>query len=988
MSQVRGAVAFAVAYGMHLTPALLHALKQGTLPEAERAIARAHLESCEECQARGDDSAAPTGRIDPAAPLTGEVTEAVPHPGSLGDRLARGATVGRYVIDGVLGEGGMGVVYAARDPELDRPVAIKLLQGRGDGSSGLSGGQAWLVREAQALARLSHPNVIAVHDVGTLPGERVFVAMELVKGRTLRAVLKERPKAAEFVRLLVAAGEGLAAAHRAGLVHRDFKPDNVLVGDDGQVKVLDFGLARIAPRDGAPSAASTSTANSTPTAAQDDAGASSLLSALGDASSTSRSGALSASLTQVGQLIGTPAYMAPELYEGAAADAKSDQFAFGVTLYLALAGALPWPARAEQRAPGARFVPPPFTADVDPRLARVALRCLSVAPADRYPSLDDALAELRVDPSAARQRRAIAAAVVVAVAAVVTVVGVAQANARRCSGFESRLAGVWDAEVRARAEAAFTKSERSFSTASFAGAARLLDAWSVAWVAAASESCTATQIDRRQSEEVGLLRQQCLDQRLDELRALTGVLATADAAVVERADKAVFALAPLSSCADAAALAATPRVPSDPAKSGDVSAARTHLAAAKAKLAAGLVEPAVVDANAARDAARALAYAPWEAEAELVLGNAHKAAGKSDDAVKALQQATRLALAAKHDAVATAAVLDAAEAASALGGDKDAVFLDVGAALVARQKSRPLEVRRLEVAGVIAAAHGQFADAARSHEMALTAARGVFGENDPALWRNEQLLGSSLAKAGAWAAAIPHYERALALKRAVSGDEHPDIATIFASLGGCYTNVGALDKAADALTRALDVREAVFGRESPKLVAPLNNLADLLRQKGELDAALAHVERGVAIAATKPGPTHPLTHTIQTTHGEILLARGDTAGAKERLDETLALERAAKSPILPTTLTARAAVALAVDDVAGAVDATTAAIAALEGSGGAETADLWRPLFLLAQAKQRRSQDAKAELTRSLALAEKNGVATKDVDAIKAALAP
>jgi serine/threonine protein kinase len=155
--------------------------------------------------------------------------------------LERGATVGRYVVLDQIGAGGMGVVYKAYDPELDRTVALKLLQGEG----GASAFRERLAREAQALARLSHPNVIAVHDVGSFAGV-VFLAMEYVDGETLRQWLSAKPPPSRRAILdaFIDAGEGLAAAHRAGLVPRDFKPDNVMVGRDGRVRVLDFGLAR------------------------------------------------------------------------------------------------------------------------------------------------------------------------------------------------------------------------------------------------------------------------------------------------------------------------------------------------------------------------------------------------------------------------------------------------------------------------------------------------------------------------------------------------------------------------------------------------------------------------------------------------------------------------------------------------------------------------------------------------------------------------
>jgi eukaryotic-like serine/threonine-protein kinase len=187
------------------------------------------------------------------------------------------STISRYVLGERLGAGAMGVVHAAYDPELRRRVAIKLLLRRAD---------ARLLREAQALARVSHPNVISIFDVGTHAGG-VFLAMELVDGHSLGGWLAAAPRRIdEIVAVLAAAGRGLAAAHAAGLVHRDFKPDNVLVGRDGRVRVTDFGLAR-------------DQADGTDTAAAES------------------SDLLAADLTQAGTIVGTPAYMAPEQLAGA-----------------------------------------------------------------------------------------------------------------------------------------------------------------------------------------------------------------------------------------------------------------------------------------------------------------------------------------------------------------------------------------------------------------------------------------------------------------------------------------------------------------------------------------------------------------------------------------------------------------------------------------------------------------------------------------------
>ncbi len=305
-------------------------------------------------------------------------------------RLSKGTLVDRYVVLEEIGAGGMGVVYAAYDPELDRKIAIKLLQ-----HGVITNDKAWLLREAQALARLSHPNVIAVHDVGSLPDDRVFVAMELVEGVTLRTWLERAPRRwREVLPVLRSAGAGLAAAHRAGLVHRDFKPDNVLVGEDGRVRVLDFGLAR--PR-----------RDTDPPMPRDSD------------RTIEASSPLHATLTEAGAILGTPAYMAPELYSSTGADARSDQFAFGVALFEALYRMRPF----DRGDTGSEPKQPPDVG-VPPRIRATVLRAIAADPAARFATMDALLAELALDP-AARRRRAIAAVAGIIALGVTIAVGVA-----------------------------------------------------------------------------------------------------------------------------------------------------------------------------------------------------------------------------------------------------------------------------------------------------------------------------------------------------------------------------------------------------------------------------------------------------------------------------------------------------------------------------------------------------------------------------------
>jgi serine/threonine protein kinase len=305
--------------------------------------------------------------------------------------------VGRYEIRSRLGAGGMGVVYRAHDPDLDRPVAVKLVH---SDSSTDAKARARMLREARALAKLSHPNVITVYDVGT-EDEQVFVAMELVAGLDLRRWLERARKSPHtpsadwrrVVELFIAAGRGLAAAHEVALIHRDFKPENVLVGDDGRVRVLDFGLARVHR----PVAAAT---EDEAQAAADATGA-----GPGERGLLQTSGGL----TQTGAMMGTPLYMAPELYAGKPADERSDQFAFCASLYEGVYGQLPFGARTLARhrlaVEAGEVVEPPPDAAAPHALWRLVARGLSPDPAARHPSMASLLAALEVaiaEPAAQR----------------------------------------------------------------------------------------------------------------------------------------------------------------------------------------------------------------------------------------------------------------------------------------------------------------------------------------------------------------------------------------------------------------------------------------------------------------------------------------------------------------------------------------------------------------------------------------------------------
>jgi eukaryotic-like serine/threonine-protein kinase len=451
----------------------------------------------------------------------------------IGGVLQRGDALGRYTVLEHLGSGAMGLVYAAYDSTLDRRVAIKLLHARPGHEEGSRRAKR-LLREAQAMAQLTHPNVVTVHDVGTADG-RVFLAMEHVQGVTLTRWLAQPRPWREIVEVFVAAGRGLAAAHAKGLVHRDFKPDNVMIGDDGRVRVMDFGLAR----------------------AGDDASAeSSSTDALASGAHPEQPG-VAAQLTRTGAVLGTPAYMAPEQHTGRPVDARSDQFAYCVALHEALHGVRPFAGESLAAlgmavTRGLMVEPPPGRA-VPKHLRRAMLRGLAVAPEARFADMDELLRALEHDP---RRRRWAAVAIAGGLGAVGAAVWLARTPETSPPFREAarHLEGVWDEARAARVAEAMRTTGSPVAEETVTRVRERLQRHADGWVAMRTESCEATRVRGEQSEALLDLRNACLDERLRRVDDLVAVLERADAAVVERAVAAVAELPSLEACADAVAL--------------------------------------------------------------------------------------------------------------------------------------------------------------------------------------------------------------------------------------------------------------------------------------------------------------------------------------------------------------------------------------------------------------------------------------------------
>ena len=482
-----------------------------------------------------------------------EVDQTYAERASSAKSLVAGAQLGRFTLRRLLGEGGMGVVWAAHDPDLDREIAIKLLRHQAQASPAL---RKRLLREARAMARLKHPNVITVYEVGS-SGDTDFIAMELVEGRTLDEWLAHDPPRDDVWRALIAAGRGLAAAHAAGLVHRDFKPHNVLRSRDGRVLVTDFGLARGLGDEGgveeppqrelpADAAGLEETLEArTPSPAVTPARTDSLL---------------DSPLTQTGAMIGTPAYMAPEQFHGAPPDPRTDQFAYCISAWQALTGARPFHGDTldELRKAASRGVEG-VVADLAKPLRAVLARGLDPDPSRRWPDLDALLDALE---RTQRPLRGVSPYVIAAGVVVVAIVAVLAKRADKarpavatCEPAEHVFAEAWSES--SRAELAKTAPDAIVDRV-----ARGFERFRAKWIASYQEACNAP------PSKLVDVRLACLRGVRDQTVALRYVLRGAQKSVLESIDTPGM-LPNLAAC-NSATPVAPPEVPQDQPRRGQV----------------------------------------------------------------------------------------------------------------------------------------------------------------------------------------------------------------------------------------------------------------------------------------------------------------------------------------------------------------------------------------------------------------------------------
>jgi tetratricopeptide (TPR) repeat protein len=769
-------------------------------------------------------------------------------------QVAFGGTVGRYLVLEVLGRGGMGTVYAAYDPVLDRKIALKLLSDPDDDGSS---GRARMRREAQALAKLSHPNVMVVHDVDD-HGKGIYIAMELVQGTTLRVWEHRRPWR-EVLGAYLEAGRGLAAAHAAGLIHRDFKPENVLVGRDGRVRVTDFGLARLAPDgDGVPVI-----------------------------------GELSSELTQQGTVMGTPSFMAPEQIDGLPVDARSDQFSWCLSAWEALFGEAPWPIpQLSARSAAMKVDVPraPSKTKVPGAVTRVLLRGLSPEPAKRWPDMTSLVAAMERAQSSRRVLVIAGGAAVVAALALVFVLG-RHAAGPSCDGAAAPIDDAWPA---AAVKTAFAATGVPYAGASFAAVDRSVDAWRARWRETAVESCRATREHGAQSEAMLDLRTACLARARDRLRTFGEALAKADAKLVELAPALATQLPELGAC-DAAALAGTTPTPATPLVHTIENALTDIERDTMHGMSLDATRALLPVAQLWTVTATTLGWQPLVARAHRDVAMLEEDLGKGKDA----RQSLLAAMAAAQGDELAQIELDLLDDEGRITSDWALAesWAKLADATLGRLGQRPttrVELARRHGHALERAGHPD--DARRVLVAELPAARALGPLDEVGLLAELGLAENDL---GSLDDARAHLERARTLARGELGDQHPRVASITHDLATTAYRQGKYAEAEKLLREALAVRELTRGPDSTEVANSAEALGVTLLAEDRLADARPLLERAIKIYEARLGPTNADVANAYNDIGGAYHRAGDYAAALANNEHVLAIREAALGPDHP-----------------------------------------------------------------------------------------
>jgi len=838
--------------------------------------------------------------------------------------------IDRFDLQGRLWYGGMGIVYQAFDPELGREVAIKILY---QGSSESGAARSRLLREAQAMARLSHPNVLTVYESGTYEG-LVYIAMELVEGVGLRKRCAQANSWREVVELFRDAAHGLAAAHAVPLIHRDFKPENVIVGNDGRVRVLGSGLARICA-----TPASGMLAESR--AASTGTGSAGVETAEHTGAAPRRADPfLVQTLTSTGPVMGPSPYMAPEQLSDHVASPRSDQYSFCVALYEVLHGILPFASSGSSSTTTAECVDAPLCRELRPApkgtkgagapaaIRSLIRRGLSANPDKRFPSMDALIVELdRALARGRRRRRLLTTTGIISVALFSGYLGAkSPESAETCAGWAASMSeDVWSSTRRAALAEAFARSGVPQAMPIWEIIDERVDAYVDTWRRIQRDACSPNQSLGPQGQRLAELRSACLSNARGELNALLAVMNEPEQTIVFHGIQAVGDLPSLARCSDDEVLLATVPLPQEPAVATAVERARAKASEIRALRRAGLYSRALAEVEVLRESVDRLDYLPLKAEFELLLGQIEFDNAHFDAAQSSYERAYWVGIDTSHDGVAVPAAINLA----ALLGERQAsieaglawtrqaeaslrhhasselqeVALEQARGRILRVAGRPEEARKhldaahqriysineaddfdiavlLRDLSLVAIDQGHPDEAIKFHTDALMLARRAFGEEHPLVGTCLSMVGSVHHSISRYEEACRYFDEALDLFARVYGDSHPEIANTLNSLGMTYDKLERSEEAEEAYRRALAIRREHLGDAHPDVAATLDNLARSHVKRGKLDEAGAMMMSAEEILRRTFGPEHPQVAANLLSQADLAHRRGELEKAR------------------------------------------------------------------------------------------------------------
>ncbi len=766
-----------------------------------------------------------------------------------------GATVGRYLVIEEAGRGGMGLVLRAYDPKLQREVALKTVR-----TAALSDlDRARILREARAMAQLNHPNVLAVFDVDENETD-VVVAMEFVRGSNLRRWMAVQRPWRAIVHMFVAAGRGLAAAHAVGLLHRDFNPGNVLVGDDGRARVGDFGLAR-ALRTG-----------------DTDQG-------LDSADRDPEERGVATPVTVAGIVLGTPPYMAPEQHAALELEAAADQYAFCVSLWEALVGRRPFAGTVEQLVAAKRAGPPSWPGAAPRAIGETLRRGMQPNAGDRWPSMDALLDALEGHTGDRRIAPWIGGIAIASIAAVWWTSRTPEPEL--CTGARDRLVGAWDDERRTTVTHAVRATALPYAESALERVEPALDGYAEQWATSYDDACAATTIRGEQSAAAMDLRMACLQRARQSLVAVVDLLARADAGVVEDAHALVESLPELDRCADVDALQAEVAPPR--ADEADrVDALRARLADAAALATTGKYAAANVVLDDVETNARGLSYAPLRTEILLARGRNLQLSAQYDRSEPLLREALRLALGARqwNEAHRAATELVFVVGSGRKRPHEALAFADTAAGLGGAMPPDPrADVRLKTNIALTLAVLGRNEEAEQELRAAIEAFRALPDGKPANLATLRANLAGVLFDLARDDEAEVEARAALELRLRMLGPEHPDVAGAHNLVGAVLLGQGRMEEAIAELRVAIAVFERVTAPDHPSLLGSRSNLGLALLRTRAHDEALT-VFRDVLAQQLASGGEDLEVALTYTNMSEVLLALG-------RVDEAIAAAREA-----------------------------------------------------------------------------------------------